>query len=150
MDNDNVYMIEFGYGEYTDYREHIVFVDTNLESALRVFDAMVDTTTISFNALFDQYTARGVQPERMIRDRTQFIGLVEDAFNDRVDHANVTLVAMPFMKVTGEARVIVKRETVLTNRHDVDFMENSEYNDPMIENEKELIEELFLKLKGWG
>jgi len=147
---ENVYMIEFGYGEYTDYREHIVFVDTNLESALRVFDAMVDTTRITFNALFDQYTARGEQPERMIRDRTQFIGLVEDAFNDRVDHANITMVAMPFMKVTGESRVIVKRETVLTNRYDLDFMENPEYNQELLEEElRERVEEELRQLKGW-
>jgi len=146
---ETLYTIKIAYGHWEDYREIPVFATTDAETAHKQFDEAVERATARVNEIFDMYTATGQRPP-VVRDRSTFLSMVEYAY-DYYGDDTVTLLMeeMPFNQLCGDQARVVKRECIMKNRHEVDFMKDQQYTDTEEDLRWEVEEELLRKLKGW-
>jgi hypothetical protein len=145
----SLYTIKIAYGHWEDYREVPVFATTDADAAYKRFDEAVECATARINEIFDMYTASGERPP-VVQDRSTFLSMVEFAY-DYYGDDTVTLLMeeMPFNQLCGDQASVVKRECIVKNRHEVDFMKDQQYTDMEEDLRWEAEEELLRKLKGW-
>jgi hypothetical protein len=147
----SLYTIKIAYGHWEDYKEVPVFATADAETAHKRFDEAVERATARVNEIFYTYTAYGECPSAVL-DRSTFLSMVEYAY-DYYGDDNVTLLMeeMPFNQLCGDQARVVKRERIVKNPHEVDFMNDPQYS-TMEDREEELrwvVEEELRKLKGW-
>lgn len=145
----SLYTIKIAYGHWEDYKEVPVFATADAEAAHKQFDEAVVRATARINEIFDTYTACGERPSAVL-DRSTFLSMVEyvyDYYGD--DTVTLLMEEMPFNQLCGDQARVVKRECIMKNRHEVDFMNDPQYADKAEELKWEAEEELLRKLKGW-